>query len=100
MKMVIVNYYVGMDDEVKELLAELDICTFTRFPEVEGRISCGEPRENSHVWPGTNSTLLAVVDDAVAQNLVNKIETFNESAHGEGMDAYVLEVTGRVLARK
>lgn len=98
MKMVLMNYYVGIDEEVKEILAKLDICTYTRLPEVEGRISCAEPRENSHVWPGSNSTLFAVLDDQMADRLVGEIKSFNEKAPGEGMDAYVLEVTGQVLA--
>ncbi|MFH1502453.1 MAG: PG0541 family transporter-associated protein [Candidatus Eisenbacteria bacterium] len=99
MKMVLLNYYVGIDAEVKEILAKLDVCTYTRLPEVEGRISCGEPRENSHVWPGANSTLFAVVDDATSGALVREFESFNEGAHGEGIDAYVMEVSKQVLAR-
>lgn len=98
MKMVLMNYYVGIDDEVKELLAGQGVCTYTRFAEVEGRISCGEPRENSHVWPGTNSTLFAVVDDGAAESLMRKIEEFNTAVHGEGVDAYVLDVSRRILA--
>jgi len=98
MKMVLINYYVGIDDEVKELLNRHGVCTYTRLPEVEGRISCGEPRENSHVWPGSNSVLFAVLEDAEADRLVVAIESFNEAAHGEGVDAYVMEVSRRVLA--
>jgi hypothetical protein len=100
MKMVLLNYYVGIDAEVKELLAKHGVCTYTRFPEVEGRISCGEPRESSHVWPGANSTLFAVLDDAKADALVREIESFNAGAYGEGIDAYVLEVTRQVRARE
>jgi hypothetical protein len=63
MKMVIINYYVGLDPEVMEIIEALRICTYTKVPEAEGRVSCGEPREGSHVWPGANSTLSVVVDD-------------------------------------
>lgn len=98
MKMVLLNYYVGVDDEMKEILADLGICTYTRFPEVEGRISCGEPREGSHVWPGSNSTMLVVVEDDVGDSLVRRVEEFNATAPGEGIDAYALDVSRRVLA--
>ena len=98
MKMVLLNYYVGVDDEVKEILTGLGICTFTRFPEVEGRISSGEPRDGSHVWPGSNSTLFVVVEDGVADSLARKVEEFNATAPGEGVDAYVLDVVRRVVA--
>jgi hypothetical protein len=100
MKMVFLNYYMGMDVEVKEILSKLDICTYTRFPEVEGRISCGDPRENSHVWPGANSTLLVVLEDGKAEELLREVESYNATAHGEGMDAYAWDVTRRVLARQ
>jgi hypothetical protein len=92
MKMVLLNYYVGMDEEVKEILGRLEICTFTRVAEVEGRISCGEPREGSHVWPGANSTLFAVVEDSKADSLLQEVGRFNEGSPGEGIDAFVLGI--------
>ena len=98
MKLVVMNYYIGMHLDVKEMLDKLGLCTYTRVPEVEGRISCGEPREDSHVWPGSNSALFAVLDDETAERLLSEIESFNEKAPGEGMDAYVLEVARQVLA--
>ena len=98
MKMVFLNYYVGMDDEVKEILTALGVSSYTRFPEVEGRISCGEPREGSHVWPGSNSTMLVVVEESVADSLIRKVEEFNAAALGEGIDAYVLDVSRSVVA--
>lgn len=98
MKMVFLNYYVGIDDEVKEILTALEVSNYTRFPEVEGRISRGEPREKTHVWPGSNSTMLVVVEEGVADSLVRKVEEFNAAAFGEGIDAYVLDVSRSVVA--
>lgn len=98
MKMVVMNYYVGADLEVREILAKVGVRAYSRIPDVEGRLSGGDPRENSHVWPGVNSTLFAVVDDDVADGLVREIESYNSSAHGEGIDAYVLDVVGTVTA--
>ena len=98
MNMVFLNYYVGIDDEVKEILTALGIRTYTRFPEVEGRLSHGEPREKTHVWPGSNSTMIVVVEQGVADSLVRKVEEFNAAAFGEGIDAYVLDVSRSVTA--
>ncbi len=100
MKMVILNYYVGVDVEVKEMLTKLDICTYTRVPEAEGRISCGEPRENSHVWPGANSMLMAVLEDDRAEALLREVESYNQTTEGEGVDVYLLDVSKRMLARE
>ena len=98
MKMVFLNYYVGIDDEVREILAALEVSNYTLFPEVEGRISGGEPRERTHVWPGSNSTMIVVVEEGVADSLVRKVEEFNAVAFGEGIDAYVLDVSRSVVA--
>ena len=98
MKMVMINYYVGLDPDVMEIIEALRICTYTRVPEAQGRISCGEPREGSHVWPGANSMLSVVVDDRTAEALMDRIESYNERAHGEGLDAFVLSVERAVWA--
>ncbi|MCK4408932.1 MAG: hypothetical protein KAW67_02535 [Candidatus Eisenbacteria sp.] len=98
MKMVFLNYYVGVDDEVKEILTALGVRAYTRFPETEGRTTCGEPREKTHVWPGSNSTMFVVVEEGVADSLVRKVEEFNAAAFGEGIDAYVLDVSRSVVA--
>ena len=98
MKMVLLNYYVGTHDEVKEILTALGISNYTRFPEVEGRISCGEPREGTHVWPGSNSTLFVVVEDDGVDSLVRRVEEFNATTHGESVDAYMLDVVRSVVA--
>ena len=91
--MVFLNYYVGVDDEMKEILTALNVRTYTRFPETERRISRGEPREGTHVWPGSNSTMLVVVEDEAADSLVRKVEEFNAVPHGKSVAAYVLDVT-------
>jgi hypothetical protein len=98
MKLVLMTYYVGIHHDVMEILGDLGICTYARWREIEGRISCGEPREGTHVWPGTNSALMVVVDDTVAETLVRRLESANESKQDEGVDAYVLDVARTVTA--
>jgi hypothetical protein len=98
MKLILLTYYIGIHDEVMDLLGKHGVCTYTRWPEVEGRISCGEPREGTHVWPGANSALMTVVDDGAAGELLEEIEAFNRRREGEGLDAFVLDVAQRVMA--
>jgi hypothetical protein len=97
MKMVLMVYYVGIHEEVMEMLDELGVCTYTRWREVEGRISCGDPREGTQIWPGTNSAVMVVVEDGVVDSLLRRLAVFNRDREGEGVDAYVLDV-GRVVA--
>ena len=99
MKMVLMVYYVGIHEEVMEMLDELGVCTYTRWREVEGRISCGDPREGTQIWPGTNSAVMVVVEDRLVESTLARLEAFNRGREGEGIDAYVLDV-GRVVAAR
>lgn len=92
MKMLLLNYYIGIHHEVMEVIERAGVCTYTRWREVEGRISCGDPRESSHVWPGANSTLMVVVEDAAVDGLLGEFEAMNRGRMDEGVDAYVLNV--------
>jgi hypothetical protein len=98
MKLVLLTYYVGVHREVMEMLEKLEICTYTRWREVEGRISCGEPREGTHVWPGMNSALFVVVKKELAESLISDIEAFNRENTDQGIDTYVLDVARKVTA--
>lgn len=98
MKMVLMVYYVGIHNEVMEMLASLGVSTYTRWREVEGRISCGDPRDGSQIWPGTNSALMVTVGDPEADALIGRIEALNRGREGEGVDAYVLDVARAVTA--
>jgi hypothetical protein len=98
MKMVLMVYYVGIHDEVMEILNALGVCTYTRWREVEGRVSCGSPRDGTQVWPGTNSAVMAVVEDGVADSILERLDSFNRGRAEEGVDAYVLDVARVVIA--
>jgi hypothetical protein len=98
MKMILMVYYVGLHNELMEVMDELGVCTHTRWREVEGRISCGEPRDGSQIWPGTNSALMVTVEDAEVDSFLERLEAFNRGREGEGVDAYVLDVARAVTA--
>ncbi len=98
MKLILLTYYVGIHDEVMDILEKHGVSAYTRWREVEGRVSCGEPREGTHVWPGANSALMVVLDDGPAGDVVLDLEAFNRGRVGEGVDASVLDVQRVVRA--
>ena len=64
MKELTVVFNVSVTDEILETLAAAGVREYTVIPRCQG---CGRvtgPRMDSHVWPGFNSLLLAVVEDA------------------------------------
>ena len=54
MKLVFMTYYIGMHQDVREILAECGVVSYTHWDEVTGRLSCGVPRDGTDVWPRTS----------------------------------------------
>ena len=99
MKMVFMTYYVGMHRDVREILEECGITSFTHWDEVTGRLSCGEPREGTDVWPGYNSALQAVLREQTAEKLSAAIRQYNAAQRGdERIDALFMPVESTIRA--
>jgi len=98
-KLVFMTYYVGMHRDVREILEECGITSFTHWAEVTGRLSCGEPREGSDVWPGYNTALQAVLREQTATKLESAIREYNAAQRGdERIDAFFLEIQSAIRA--
>lgn len=99
MKLVFMTYYVGMHRDVREILDGCGVTSYTHWDEVTGRLSCGEPREGTDVWPGFNSALQAVLRDQTAAKLDAAIREYNAAQRGdERIDACFLEVHSAIRA--
>ncbi len=99
MKLVFMTYYVGMNRDVREMLETCGIKSFTQWAQVTGRLSCGEPREGSDVWPGYNTALQAVLREETAEKLDAAIREYNAAQRGdERIDAFFLDVASTIRA--
>jgi hypothetical protein len=99
MKLVFMTYYVGMHRDVREILDACGITSYTHWAEVTGRLSCGEPREGTDVWPGYNTALQAVLREKTAEKLEAAIHEYNASQRGdERIDAYFLKIHSAIRA--
>jgi len=99
LKLVFMTYYVGMNRDVREILDRCGITSFTHWDEVTGRLSCGEPREGTDVWPGYNAALQAVVRDETAERLTAAIREYNAAQRGdERIDACFMVVESAIRA--
>jgi len=98
-KLVFMTYYVGMNRDVREILANCGITSYAHWNEVTGRLSCGEPREGTDVWPGFNAAIQAVLRDVTAEKLTAAIHEYNSTQRGdERIDACFLEVQSAIRA--
>lgn len=99
MKLVFMTYYVGMHRDVREMLERLGITSYTHWDEVTGRLSCGESREGSDVWPGYNTALQAVLRDETARKLDAAVREYNAAQRGdERIDACFMAVESAIRA--
>lgn len=87
MKMMFLSYKESADDEVMDILKELDIQAYTRWPEVQAKARTGRPQMGTHIWPGYNSALMFAVEDEVAEALMGRVRAFNEATKYEGITA-------------
>ena len=99
MKLVFVTYYIGIDEEVRELLQECGVASFTHWKQVTGRLSCGVPRGGTHTWPGHNTALQAVLQEETAVRLTVAIKRFNAAQRGdERIDAHFVDLHSAIRA--
>ncbi|MBD3368534.1 MAG: hypothetical protein GF405_10270 [Candidatus Eisenbacteria bacterium] len=100
MKLIQMTYYVGIHEEVLEILREFDVSVLNRWPGVHGRISGKDPREESHVWPGANSVVEFCIDDDRVDAVLERIRDYNRQGGDRGIDANVLDVVKCVRAEE
>lgn len=92
-EMVFVVFNASIEDEMLEVLREAGMTCYTKIPGVHGAGSCSEPRLGSHVWPGTNTIYLVVVESGDRGRLLDAVRKIKEIHREEGVSAFVLPTT-------
>lgn len=90
MKMVFISYYVGLEDELMEILSSLGIAEFTKWERVLGKGKTSGPHLGTHIWPKTNALLALALNDQEVPPLLDKIGNLKVSLLGqEGIKAFI-----------
>ena len=93
MKAVLIIYNQALTEKVENMLDRLSIRGFTQWPTIYGRGSeTGEPRMGTHTWPEINSGMLTIVEDAMVDMLLEKVQKLNEINTEVGIRAFVWKV--------
>lgn len=93
MKAVFISYDQAHQDNVIEALEATNIRGYTIFNETGGRGShTGEPHLGSHAWPSINSSILTVVDDGQAVNLLKRLHQLDVDNPLLGLRAFTWNV--------
>ena len=93
MKAIMIIYNQAHTERVEYLLDKLGIKGYSLWENVQGRGSTtGVPHLGTHAWPEINKSVLTIVDDDIADRVletVKKIDSINEEV---GIRAFVWNV--------
>lgn len=90
MKMVLISYYKGIEDELKEVFSSLGITGYTQWERVLGQGKTGGPHLGTHIWPKTNALLMVALEDQRALLLMEKVREIKATLLGkEGIKAFL-----------
>ncbi len=90
MKMVLISYYAGIEEELTEVLSSLGIEGYTKWERVLGRGKTSGPHLGTHIWPKTNALLSIALEDAQASLLMEKVQELKATPLGkEGIKAFL-----------
>ncbi len=89
MKAIFIVYNQALTERVFEILDKFNARGFTQWQDVKGRGTIkGEPHMGTHTWPAMNSAIMCVVDDQLAQKLLQGVKVLNEKAEMQGIRAF------------
>ncbi len=93
MKSVFIVYNQANTERVEYMLDHLEVRGFTMWDEVKGRgTDKGEPRMGTHTWPEMNSAVMAIVDDAKVEALLDAVKKLDSINDEVGVKAFVWDI--------
>ena len=95
MKFIYITCNVSMLETITDLLSKIEFTDYQVIEQVEAISRWGDPRQNTAVWPGYNSSILIQESDEEKVNeLMSQINEINEEAfnNSELIAAYTLNI--------
>ncbi len=93
MKMVKIVFNISLEAEVRSLLEKTGAACFTQWPRLIGRGKSTGAKFDNDVWPGANSAIMVVADEAQAGRLMDAIQALrDEIGEFEGIKGFQLAV--------
>ena len=77
MKAGVLIYHSVFDDEVRAMLEETGCCRYFEIPKAWAR-NGKEKRFGTHIYPGTDSVILAFVEQGKSQQLLDAVRHFKQ----------------------
>jgi hypothetical protein len=91
MKVALLFYHSVYDDEIREMLEGLGCVRFVEVPRAWAQDQT-DRRFGTHVYPGTDSVILAFVEGECTERLKNAVHTFRSARARENTHLALLPV--------
>jgi nitrogen regulatory protein PII len=86
-------YNQAHTEKIEYLFDKLGIRGYTLWENVQGRGSqAGVPHLGTHTWPEINKSILAVVEDSIVDNILDKVKKIDAISEELGIRAFVWDV--------
>lgn len=93
MKALFISYNQALTDRVNKILDDSGVRGFTRWALTEGRgTHDGEPHYGTHAWPSMNSSVLAIVEDAQVDPVLDALREMDAQTKMQGSRAFVWDI--------
>jgi nitrogen regulatory protein PII len=93
MKAIMIIYNQAHSEKIEYLLDKLGINGYSLWENVQGRGSeTGVPHLGTHAWPEINKTVLAVVNDEIVDNVLDKVKRIDAINKDVGIRAFVWDI--------
>lgn len=93
MKALFITYNQALTDRVNKILDDFGVRGFTRWALTEGRgTHDGEPHYGTHAWPSMNSSVLAIVEDAQVDPVLDALREMDSHTRQQGSRAFVWDI--------
>ncbi|HOD53143.1 MAG TPA: hypothetical protein PKJ08_01320 [Candidatus Cloacimonadota bacterium] len=83
MKMMNLTCNISSVNQLIQMIEDEKITFYQIIEESIGLLPKGEPRLNTPVWPGLNSSIFLTCTEQQCQNLKKHIKSFNEKAYND-----------------
>jgi nitrogen regulatory protein PII len=93
MKAIMIIYNQAHTEKIEYLFDRLGIRGYTLWENVQGRgTSTGDPHLGTHAWPEINKSILAIVEDDIADLVLNNVKKIDAINLEVGIRAFVWDI--------
>lgn len=93
MKAVMIIYNQAHTEKVEYMLEKLGIKGYSLWENVQGRGSAtGVPHLGTHAWPEINKSILAIIEDELVDNVLDKVKRIDAVNEEVGIRAFVWDI--------